>query len=252
MRVTESFLRVEEERHGEVALLRPAGLLTSSTYRSLRDAIIKAALDEPAAVVVDVEELGVPSESAWTAFTSARWHVSVWPDVPVMLVCADPAQRRTIVLSGVSRYVPVHATLQSAVDALSDSVLYGRRRARLQLPASRVSLRQARTSITDWLTAWDLPDLIPVVCTMATVFIDNVLAHTESAPVLIVENHRATVTVAVEDESPRPAVLHEDPVRGADIVSGLGMVSALCRSWGSTPTPTGKTVWALVGDENQL
>ena len=57
-------------------LLTVRGTLDSITYRSLRDQIIKAALDEPKAVIVDVTHLGVPAESAWVVFTSARWHVA--------------------------------------------------------------------------------------------------------------------------------------------------------------------------------
>jgi hypothetical protein len=69
---------------------------------------------------------------------------------------------------------------------------------------------------------------------------------------LIVETYRDTVTVAVEDCSDRLPGRHEDAYRGAEIVSGLAIVSALCRAWGATPTSAGKTVWALVGDENRL
>ncbi len=58
------------------------------------------------------------------------------------------------------------------------------------------------------------------------------------------------VTVAVEDRSRRLASRHEDPVRGAEAVSGLAVVSALCPVWGCPPTPTGKTVWAVVGPQN--
>jgi hypothetical protein len=26
----------------------------------------------------------------------------------------------------------------------------------------------------------------------------------------------------------------------------------MCRMWGNSPTPTGKTVWAVIGPENRL
>ena len=38
----------------------------------------------------------------------------------------------------------------------------------------------------------------------------------------------------------------------AEIVSGLAIVAALCRAWGAIPSSSGKTVWGLVGRENQL
>ncbi|MDT5137475.1 MAG: hypothetical protein QOD58_1737 [Mycobacterium sp.] len=102
------------------------------------------------------------------------------------------------------------------------------------------------------MTAWSAIPLIPVAATVATVFIENVLQHTDSAPVLIAEKYQRTLTVAVEDCSLQPATRHEYAGRGIDIVSGLSIVSALSRIWGSTPTSAGKTVWALVGAENRL
>ncbi len=245
-------IRIDAESQQDVPILVADGLLDSSTYRSVRDAVIKAALDEPRAVIVDVNRLSTPSASAWSVFTSARWHVSVWPDVPILLVCAQPQVRRAISAVGVGRYVPVHPTRESALDALRGQPLPLRRRARTELPVTRVGVGLARFLVTDWLTRWGKRELIPVAATVATVFVENVLDHTDSAPVLIVETYGDTVTVSVEDGSDRLPGRHEDADRGAEIVSGLAIVSALCRTWGAIPTSSGKTVWALVGRENLL
>lgn len=236
----------------DVYVLVMEGVLDSTTYRTVRDTVIKAALEEPRAVIVDVNLLFVPTASAWTVFTSARWHVSVWPDIPVLLVCAEPQVRRAIAAGGVTRYVPVHPNLELALHALGTQPLPVRRRARSELPATRVGVGLARAMITDRLTHWDQADLVPVAATVGTVFVENVLDHTESTPVLIVESYDKAVTVAVEDCSEHLPGRHEDANRGAEIVSGLAIVSALCRAWGATPTSTGKTVWAVVGRENQL
>lgn len=244
-------IRIDAERRSEISILTATGVLDGSTYRGLRDTVIKAALDEPRAVIVDVNWLSVLSDAAWSVFTSARWHVSIWPDVPILLVC-EPSRSRRSISAGVVRYVPVHPTLELALEAVADASVHGRRRARAELPAVASSVRRGRGLITAWLTTWDRTELIPVAATVATVFIENVLEHTDSAPVLIVESYQDTVTVAVEDGSRQPASRHEDALRGAEIVSGLSIVSALCRAWGSTPTSSGKTVWALVGRENEL
>lgn len=245
-------IRVDTEAQQDVPILVVEGVLDSSTYRSVRDSVIKAALDEPPAVIVDVDRLCVPAASAWAVFTSARWHVSVWPDVPILLVCADPGARRAVAAGGVTRYVPVHPTRESALGVIRAQSLQVRRRARTELPRSAGTLGMARTIVADWLTRWDSREVIPIASTVATVFVENVLDHTESAPVLIVENYRDAVTVAVEDCSDRLPGRHEDANRGAEVVSGLAIVAALCRTWGSTPTLTGKTVWALVGRENRF
>jgi anti-anti-sigma factor len=245
-------VRVVVEHRDDVAFVTVIGVLDGMTYRGLRDAIIKAALDEPRAVIVDVNRLSVASQSAWSVFTSARWHVSIWPNVPILLVCEHQRSLRAITAVGVSRYVSVHPTRQSALDAVCGQSLLTRWRARAQLPDTRVSVGLARSLITDWLTRWDKRELIPTAATVATVFVENVLDHTDSAPVLIVEYVNDSVTVAVEDHSDQQPVRHEDPDRGTDIVSGLAIVAALCREWHSTPTSSGKTVWALVGPENKF
>ncbi|GAA4542644.1 STAS domain-containing protein [Mycobacterium paraffinicum] len=245
-------IRIDTDAQRDVPILVADGVLDSSTYRGLRDAVIKAALDEPRAVIVDVDRLCVPTASAWTVFTSARWHVSIWPDVPILLVCSQPTARRAIRAGGVARYVPVHPSRESALNAARIRSIHVRRRARTELPRAPGSLGLARAAVTDWLTEWECRSAIPVASTVATVFVENVLDHTDSMPVLIVESFSDDVTVAVEDRSARLPGRHEDADRGAEMVSGLAIVSALCRTWGSTPTPTGKTVWALVGRENRF
>lgn len=234
------------------SVLFAEGVLDGSTYLGLRDAVVKAALSEPRGVIIDVTALMVPASSAWSVFTSARWQVSTWPDVPVLLVCAHGEGRTAIRRSGITRYVPVHEDLVEAVHALDDRSQPTRRRARAELAPVYGSLRQSRRLVNDWLTVWKLRELVPVTATVTTVFVENALVHTVSAPVLILEHCRELVTVAVEDTSAAIPQRREDPLLGADIVSGLAIVAALSRSWGSSSTPNGKTVWAVIGPENRL
>lgn len=242
----------EREISQGVPILMMEGLLDSETYLAVRDAVIKAAIDEPHAVIVDIDRLRASSVSAWTVFKSARWHVSVWPDVPILLVCGQPAVRRAIATAGVARYVPIHCNRKLALDAVHRQSFKVRRRARTELSRSSDSIDRARGVVTDRLTSWDVREVVAAAATVATVFVENALDHTESTPVLIVESDRDTVTVAVEDDSPQLPGRREAPDRGADVVSGLAIVSAVSRAWGAAPTSSGKTVWALVGRENQL
>src|ERR1700761_9296677 len=113
-------IRVDVESRHEASILRVSGVLEGTTYRRLRDTIIKVAMAEPRVVIVDINNLAVPSGSAYSAFTSARWYVSVWPGVPILLVCAPPVRRHGLVRCGVARYVPVHASVGAALDAVAD------------------------------------------------------------------------------------------------------------------------------------
>ncbi len=244
-------LTVSAVSAGRVRLLTAVGVLTSNTYRSLRDLIIKAALDEPAAVVVDVDGLAVPAPSAWSVFTSARWHVSIWPGIPIGLVSGRSERRAAIARNGVTRYVPVFATAGEAAEALVVGARI-RRRAQTELPGSLASLRWAREFVSERLTEWGFAGLIPTATIVVNVLVENVLQHTTAGPVLRMETEQARVTISVADNSSSPAARHEDPCRGGEQISGLAIIAAVCRAWGSMPTPSGKTVWAVVGPENRL
>jgi hypothetical protein len=244
-------LSITTDCAGVACLLIADGVLDSSTYLHMRDAIVKAALDEPQAVLIDVNKLEVPAPSAWAVFTSARWLVDTWPSIPIHLVCGHSAVRRTIALNGVTRYVRVHPTLQDALDALTDTKR-AISRARTELPASLASLRTAREFVAQRLAEWSFDDLVGSATVVVNVFVENVLQHTLGGPVVVLETDGTTVTVSVQDGSSTPAARHEDPLHGGERVSGLAIVASLCRAWGSAPTPSGKTVWAVIGPENRL
>ena len=233
-------------------LLTVSGVLDSATYLELRNVIIKAAMDQPRAVLVDVTNLWVPASSAWSVFTSARWHVSTWPDVPILLTCSHENGRDDIARNGVARYVPVYPSAELALARLVDRGQPFKRRARAELPAVPASMRRARRLVTESLLEWSLPELVAVSTVIVNVFVENVLEHTESAPVLRLESRGTTVSVAVEDGNPVLPVRHEDGSVGGRRVSGLAIVAAVSRVWGNLPTPSGKTVWAVVGPENRL
>jgi hypothetical protein len=226
------------------------GTLDASTYLPLRDAIVKAALEEPATVIVVIDELEIPAQSALAVFTSARWLVSTWPEVPIVLVHRSEGTRAAIVTNGVSRSVPVYPTVAAALTDPARTPY--RRRARASLPAERKSLKRSRDLVVEWLTAWSQAELIPVAKVVATTLIENVLLHTDSCPSMRLETDGTTVTIAVADDSRTPPSMPEAPLSGGLPPSGLRIVSALCRRWGNSPTPTGKTVWAMLGPENRL
>jgi anti-anti-sigma regulatory factor len=234
-------------------VLDAEGVLDSVTYHALRDRIINAALDHPDAVVVDVTKLAVPAESALAVFTSAKWHVGQWSGVPIVLVCSNEAGRSAIERNGVTRHVPAYPTMGAALDAVSRAEgSRDRRRARAELPAIDASVAESRRLVAEWLTAWALQEYIAVAKMIVTVFVENVLRHTNSAPGVRLESDGTAVTVAVTDASTVLAARREAPRGGSEPASGLAIVTAMSRQWGNAPTPSGKTVWAVIGPENNL
>ncbi len=246
-----SSLAVAARTEQSVVVLAAEGVLDATNSAALRDSIVQATLDEPSAVIVNVTALQVPEEAAWSIFISAHWQVDSRPDVPIVLVCANRASREAIARTGVARFMPVYPTEKGATKALGRLARHDVRHARAQLPANLNSLRESRKLVREWLTSWSKPGLIPVALVVVNVFMENVLEHTGSDPVVRIENDGPTVTIAVSDASSAPTVRLASPPKGID-VSGLAIVEALSRAWGSTPTSSGKTVWAIIGPENQL
>jgi anti-anti-sigma factor len=234
-----------------VALLTVEGVLDAGSSAPLRDSITKATLDKPSAVIVDITALRVPQESALSAFIGARWQLETQRDVPIVLVCAHRKIREAVTRSGVAGFMPVYSTEKAAMKALDRGTHRPIRHTDAELPANLTSLRESRRLVREWLTVWSQSALIPVALVVVNVFVENVLEHTAGVPLMRLETDGATTTIAVSDHSTTPAVRLPSPDKGID-VSGLAIVEALSRAWGSTPTSTGKTVWAVIGPENQL
>jgi hypothetical protein len=118
-------------------VLTVSGVLDGTTYVPLRDAIKKAALDRPRAVLVDIAGLIVVGGSAWAVFPATSWYISDGPDVPIGLICDTTNGRRALCRNGAYRYVPAYRTLEAAIAELADgdSEPRYRRRARAELPA---------------------------------------------------------------------------------------------------------------------
>jgi hypothetical protein len=236
---------VREVHRDGVAVLIVDGVLDSGTYLGLRDRIVKAALDGPTAVVVNISALRVPAPSAYAVFTSARWQVSRWPDVPVLLVCGHPTGREALRRQGVTRYVPVHDRLGDAIAAIGDLDAESRRRRCVELVRGPESVPRARDLVTEWLWDWGHSDKISPARIIAAELVKNVNAHTDSAAVLRVEANGSSVTVAVSDCCGRLATRIESTYETFKL-SGLHVVAALATVWGCTPSSDGKTVWATI------
>jgi anti-anti-sigma regulatory factor len=244
-----SELRVSAKDVDDARVLTLVGVLDASTYIELRDTIIKAALDEPRFVVVDITSLSVREDPAWAVFASARWQVAEWPDVPIGLVSSHEQDRNNLHRNGITRYVPVYDAVDLALAELSaDNLRRYRRRVRATIPARPASIRRCRELASEWLTQWSRPDFIHVTSLVATEMVEAALAATDSEFVLRVETDGSTVSVAVQ----HVGVADNSRKSLHDNVSGLDLVAANTRAWGMYTSLSGNTIWAVVGPENRF
>jgi anti-anti-sigma regulatory factor len=222
----------------------PVGTLDVSTYKTLRDTLLKCASEQPDVLLVDVEQLEMPSQHALAVFSSVAMQISEWPGVPLMLVAGRDSQRSMIEASSIGRFVPVHETIRAAVAARGQPPL--RVRAMIELLPLPASARRARHFVRMNCQRWWVEDLTSDAMTIANAFVENTLQHTGSVAFLRLELRRGLFTVAVSDDDPHPAVLHER-AEGGVAPTGLLIVSGVARAWGCTPTMNGgKTVWATL------
>ena len=108
-------LDVVVEHADGVAVVSPTGVLDSSTYLRLRDELVKAGADGPDAVLAAVDGLTVPTTSAWSVLTSARWTLGRWPGTALCVTATDPRTRRQLQRNGIARYVPVYESRSAAL-----------------------------------------------------------------------------------------------------------------------------------------
>jgi anti-anti-sigma regulatory factor len=226
-------------------VMRLSGVLNARTYQQVRDAVIKVAVDHAAAVIVDVNDLAVRDDASWTAFTSARWHIQQWPQVPIALVAGDPAVRKLLTDLSVDRFVPVYDTVAAATEAIGGRTRTQLHRARADFGAEASSVNASLMFVHEHLVAWSMRDRIPVASTVVNVFAENALRYSYGGFEVRLEGADTEVAIAVSDRSSALAVRRERAL--GSCLAGLDIVSALCSRWGNTPTSTGKTVWARVG-----
>jgi hypothetical protein len=245
-----SGLRITRGAVADACVLTVRGVLGHLTYLPLRDAIVKAALDEPAAVVVEITDLRINDDPALSVFTSARWQVSEWPDTPIGLVSTRADRLKALRHSVVARYVPAYPSLQEAVaDLAADASRRYRRRVRAELPALKSSAARSRKLTGEWLTAWGRPDFTAAVSVVATELVEMALAETDGPIALRLDTDGSTVTVALQFS--RSATVVRQKSTG-DTVSELDLIAGNCRVWGSHIGAAGDTVWVVLGPEHRF
>lgn len=241
---TSTTIRCDLATRDRCTVVRLLGQLTPTTYLSVRDALIKLALDEPRAVVADIRDLFVSSAPALTVFSAAWMRVNDWPGVPIVLVADPVTQGRLVRDSSIGRFLPVHATVDGAiadVDLPPD-----RRWTQLELPPVVASSADARRYVTDTVVRWGVPEATADAVAVATELVENAVRHAGTDLRLRLELRRGMLTIAVSDDSRAEAVLRE-PSAGRPARNGLHIVSSVATKWGCTPDPSGgKVVWAVL------
>jgi anti-anti-sigma regulatory factor len=236
-------LRVDRRELLGASVVEPHGILDAASYGGLRNDLVKTAIDEPRAVIVDLDRLAVPDSTALSLFSSVLTQIAQWPGVPLLVSTTCDTVRTQLADYRLARYVPVYPSVMAAIDAIDDPP--PRRIARRRLPNSLAGAALARRFVLEMCTDWQLTARAAEAVTVANELVENTLLHTYCGPSLRLELRRGLLTIAVYDDDPAMAHLIEPHTYRH---RGLLLVAGLCRAWGCVPAPGGgKVVWAVLG-----
>jgi anti-anti-sigma regulatory factor len=220
-----------------------SGRLGLGDVADLRLRLLKCLAEQPEAVLVDLSGMTLSDPLALAVFVAVRRQAGRWPGIPLLL-CAPERYTRIQLGNAAYRSVPVFATLAAArehvgidrhtLPALSDDLL----------PVSGAA-RQARNVATDACLRWNLPDLLPPACLVASELVSNVVDHAHTMMTLRLTLRPRFLQIAVRDGAADEPTLRT-PEGDADSSRGRGLmlVNATANSWGWLPTDDGKVVWA--------
>jgi anti-anti-sigma regulatory factor len=235
-------LRIDRRELLGASVVEPHGILDAASYGGFRNDLVKTAIDEPRAVIVDLDELDVPDSTALSLFSSVLTQIAQWPGVPLLVSTTCSTLRTQLDDYRLARYVPVHPSVMAAIAAIDDP--QPRRIARRRLPNSLTSAALARRFVLDVCSDWLLTARVEDAVMVANELVENTLLHTYCGPSLRLEMRRGLLTVAVYDDDPAMAHLIEPDTERH---RGLVLVAGLCRVWGCAPAPGGgKVVWAVL------
>ncbi|MEV7041478.1 ATP-binding protein [Amycolatopsis sp. NPDC051061] len=219
------------------------GALNLNSYPDLRDGLLKIATESPDGLIADIDGLDVDDAALVTVFSLIAMRIGDWPGIPFSVVTARPEHRTMFADRTVDKFVPVYEDRETAEHLLSRPP---RRRAAQLLARSVNSSALARDFVRRVCAEWGVAGLTEDALLIATELVENAVRHTESPPRLRLELRRGILSVAVSDDSPRPAVLLE---RLSSLEPGLGlrMIAQVAKVWGcSRSWSGGKTVWAVL------
>ncbi|MGH3761448.1 hypothetical protein [Actinophytocola sp.] len=227
------------------AVVVPNGSLDTGSYGTLRGAVMEVASDEPRAVIVDLDRLWIDGTSTLKVFGTVSSELAIWPGLPLLLVTTDVSLRQAFTSTPMRHGIPVHGSVEAAVDAVGEPP--PRRIARLALPNSWANVELARDFVRECCERWGVDaDRATDAMWIANEFVRSTMKYTCGPPTIRVESRRDLLTVAVYDENPG---LFEQASTGSPEgdTRGLSVVVHICHACGlSRTTSGGKVVWAAV------
>ncbi|GAA0460536.1 hypothetical protein Ade02nite_14850 [Paractinoplanes deccanensis] len=228
-----------------VTTVRLIGELSRENLPAVHTAVVKAAAECPAAVLVDLTSLHWASTGHPAVFATATHQARVHWSVPVLLCGAEPWLVR-----GLAAYRSFVALYEDRLQALTALRAYVPRWMRRHLGPVLGSAAEAREMLGEACLMWDVGHLADNARLVASELASNAILHARTEFDITASFTGQFVRIAVRDGChAMPRVVEAAP--GSSIIragSGRGMrlVTAASTHWGATRLRDGKIVWALI------
>lgn len=220
-----------------------AGRLTLHTTPLLRDALLKAAAEQPEALVCDLRTTEA-DPAALTVLPAVADLVQDWPTVPLVALSASAGMTARLERLGVTRRVPAtdHPDELGALVRRCPGLL----RATTRLPATVDSPAVARSFVEETLRRWQVTEYSGVAQLIADELATNAVVQTGRSATLRTSLTGTRIGIAVADRGPDPASGATPPAPSGGW--GLVLVEELSDRWGVLPRVDGGHVtWAALG-----
>jgi anti-sigma regulatory factor (Ser/Thr protein kinase) len=218
------------------------GRLSAGNATLLRDAMLKAAAEQPDALVCDLRGAQADT-SALTVLLVVADRIQDWPTMPLVALCDSEDLRDRLTRVGVARRVPI----AGRADELGGVVRRcpGLLRSSTRLPATVDAPAVARSFVRDTLVRWQVPQYVDVARLIADELATKAVLHTGRSSTLSASLTGTRIGIAVADQGSGPATGTVPPARTG---LGLVLVDELSDRWGVLPRVDGGHVtWAVIG-----
>jgi anti-anti-sigma factor len=225
------------------------GRIDLFTVSGIQRTLLKDLSEQPYALICDLSGVQYLDPVCAAVFATVANHpASRWPSTSFLLCAAQPAVAETLGRLRVQRFLPLHATLEEALDAAVDRPPY--LRDELLLAPTSTAPAAARVYVRDILGYWQpaLPDsaVLERAVLLANELVTNAVVHARTDLWLRLELRGDWLHIAVRDGSRRllRTVTANPEAEGG---RGLLLVERLARAWGFHPHPDGgKVVWCTL------
>ena len=235
-------------RHG-CAVVHLTGGIDLSSAPQVQRALLKYLAEQPPGLICDLSGVHYLDPVCATVFATVVNHPSSrWPSTGFALSGAPPQVADILSRLQVPDFLPVHGTVDEAMDAVTSRPRY--LRDELILAPIRTTPTVARAFVRQTCQYWELAlpgaTVVDRAVLLANELVTNAVVHARTSLKLRLELRGDLLHIAVRDGNSRLLRLGTAPDPEATGGRGLWLVEQLARGWGVKRQARGKVVWCTL------